>query len=158
VKDLPDVRVALVAAGAAALLVACASVPPRARGAPHPAPGSAPGAAGAPPPSDGRGEVGLASYYSDRLAGHRTASGERYDPGAFTAAHRTLRFGTLAIVGGADGRSVVVRITDRGPFVDGRIIDLSRRAAESLGMIRAGTLEVKVTALPPGTTLTPGPL
>jgi rare lipoprotein A len=86
--------------------------------------------------------VGRASYYSDRLAGHRTAAGERYDPSALTAAHRTLPFGTIVDVARMDGRHVTVRINDRGPFAAGRIIDLSRRAASELGIVRAGVADV----------------
>lgn len=89
-------------------------------------------------------EDGDASYYSDRLSGNATANGERYDPEALTAAHRTLRFGARVRVRRADGRSVVVCVNDRGPFVDGRVIDLSRAAAEALGMIRAGVVPVTI--------------
>jgi rare lipoprotein A len=87
-------------------------------------------------------EIGRASYYSDRLAGRRTACGEPYDPRALTAAHRTLPFGTLVHVARSDGRYVVVRINDRGPFARGRVIDLSRRAAAELGMLREGVTDV----------------
>lgn len=89
-------------------------------------------------------EAGLASYYSNSLAGHKTASGEPYDPAALTAAHKTLPFGTIVEVTRADGRSVRVRINDRGPFSKGRVIDLSRRAAEELGLIRDGLARVTV--------------
>ena len=94
---------------------------------------------------------GRASYYSDALAGNRTANGERYDPRAMTAAHRTLAFGTHVRVTRPDtGSSVVVRINDRGPFAGRRrIIDLSRRAAQELGMIRAGVVDVRVEVLAP---------
>lgn len=86
---------------------------------------------------------GHASYYADSLAGHRTASGEPYDPNALTAAHRTLPFGTLVDVTRTDGRSVRVRVNDRGPFgPKGRVIDLSRSAAAAIGMIRDGVVEV----------------
>ncbi len=91
---------------------------------------------------------GEASYISDRLAGNSTASGEPYDPQALTAAHRTLPFGTRVRVRRLDtGAEVVVRVNDRGPFVDGRVIDLSRAAAERLGMLRAGVVDVRVTVL-----------
>lgn len=85
---------------------------------------------------------GRASYYADSLAGNPTASGERYDPLQLTAAHRTLPFGSIVDVVRRDGRWVRVRITDRGPFAKGRVIDLSRRAAEAIGMIEAGVVEV----------------
>jgi rare lipoprotein A len=95
-------------------------------------------------------ESGRASYYSDRLAGHRTASGERYDPNELTAAHRTLPLGALVDVVRSDGRWVRVRINDRGPYARGRIIDLSRRAAAELGMLRDGVGDValRVVAVP----------
>lgn len=85
---------------------------------------------------------GKATYYADSLAGNPTASGERYDPGQLTAAHRSLPFGSLVDVVRRDGRWVRVRITDRGPFAKGRVIDLSRRAAEAIGMIDAGVVDV----------------
>lgn len=85
---------------------------------------------------------GLAAYYGE---GHATASGERFDKRAFTAAHRTLPFGTLVRVTRTDnGRSVVVRINDRGPYGGGRVIDVSVSAAEALGMIGRGTAPVKL--------------
>ena len=91
---------------------------------------------------------GLASFYSHRLAGRRTASGERYDPRQMTAAHRTLPFGSwVEVRRQSDGRRVVVRINDRGPYVRGRIIDLSNRAAEALGMVREGSAEVEIRRL-----------
>jgi rare lipoprotein A len=91
-------------------------------------------------------QQGQASYYGNSLAGHKTASGERYNPRAFTAAHRTLALGTVARVRRTDtGAVVYVRITDRGPFGSAhRIIDLSHAAAERLGMIRMGVAEVRL--------------
>jgi len=88
---------------------------------------------------------GEASYYSDRLAGHKTASGERYRPMALTAAHRNLPLGTVLRVTRSDGkRSVIVRVNDRGPYgSDRRILDLSRAAFERLGTLRAGVLDVR---------------
>ena len=90
----------------------------------------------------------MATYYGRKLVGRKTASGERYDPALYTAAHRTLAFGTRVQVRRADGRTVVVRINDRGPFVKGRIIDLSRRAAEAIGMIGEGIVPVEIRVLP----------
>lgn len=89
---------------------------------------------------------GSASYYSDAFAGRSTASGAPYQPHDFTAAHRNLAFGTVLRVTRSDGgSSVYVRVTDRGPFGPrGRIVDLSRAAAEQLGMLRAGVVKVKV--------------
>jgi rare lipoprotein A len=99
-------------------------------------------------PAAGKTERGRASYYADSLAGNKTASGERYDPRELTAAHRKLRFGTVVDVTRSDGRTVRVRINDRGPFAGkGRIIDLSRRAAEELGMIKDGVVDVTVTVV-----------
>ena len=97
-------------------------------------------------------EEGKASYYSDKLAGHPTAAGEAYDPSALTAAHRTLPFGAMVSVARPDGRHVTVRINDRGPHKRGRVIDLSRRAAEQIGLVKEGVGEValRVVSLPPG--------
>jgi rare lipoprotein A len=91
-------------------------------------------------------EEGLATWYGKELAGRKTASGEPFDPSAMTAAHRRLRFGTwVEVVRVDDGRSVRVRITDRGPFGHSdRIIDLSRGAADKLGMIKAGVVRVRL--------------
>jgi len=95
-------------------------------------------------------EVGIASYYAEKYHGRTTASGETFDMNALTAAHRTLRFGTLVRVTQLDSnRSVIVRINDRGPFIDGRVIDLSRAAAEQLQITRAGLAKVKVEIIPP---------
>lgn len=92
--------------------------------------------------------TGLASYYADSLTGRPTASGEPYDPKQLTAAHRTLPFGTLVEVTRQDGRTVTVRINDRGPFGSKkRILDLSRRAAEQVGLIRAGVAPVTARVL-----------
>ncbi len=78
---------------------------------------------------------GLASWYGPGFHGKRTASGETFDAGALTAAHRTLPFGTqVRVVNKRTGRSVVVRINDRGPHARGRIIDLSRAAAHAVGL------------------------
>lgn len=95
------------------------------------------GAVSLGPPQRGR-----ATYYSDKLKGRKTASGERYDPTAMTAAHRTLPFGTVIEVSRPDGRWVRVKVNDRGPFVRGRIVDLSRAAAEDIGLIQAGVADV----------------
>lgn len=87
-------------------------------------------------------QTGRASWYA---MGRRTANGERFLPDGLTAAHRTLRFNTrVDVTDLATGRRVTVRINDRGPFVKGRIIDLSRGAARSLGMIARGTATVRV--------------
>lgn len=93
-------------------------------------------------------DSGIASYYANGLKGHRTASGERYDPQALTAAHRTLPFGCRVRVTNLDnGRSVVVRINDRGPHVEKRVIDLSYAAARELRFIDQGTTRVRLEVL-----------
>lgn len=89
--------------------------------------------------------TGMASYYSDRLHGRKTASGEPYDTAAYTAAHRSLPFGTMVLVTRVStGDSVLVRINDRGPHTKKRIIDLSKAAAKSLGMYKKGIARVKL--------------
>ena len=88
---------------------------------------------------------GKASYYSNGLHGRRMSNGERYDRNAFTCAHRTLPFGTrLKITNPRNGKSVIVRVTDRGPFVRGRVVDLSYAAARELGTLASGVAYVKV--------------
>ncbi len=98
-------------------------------------------------------EEGEASYYAPAFHGRRTASGERYDRRAYTAAHRTLPFGTVVrVTDKATGRSVLVRINDRGPFKLTRIIDLSEQAAKELGILARGVAQVRVevTQVPEG--------
>jgi rare lipoprotein A len=91
---------------------------------------------------------GSASYYAAKFDGRRTASGERFDNDDMTAAHRTLPFGTrVRVTALATGRSVIVRINDRGPFHAGRMIDLSRAAAADLGLVARGHGEVEIAAL-----------
>ncbi|HEY8210453.1 MAG TPA: septal ring lytic transglycosylase RlpA family protein [Myxococcaceae bacterium] len=88
---------------------------------------------------------GEASYYSNALHGRPTASGERYDRGELTAAHRSLPFGTcLVVVNAGNGQSVRVRVNDRGPYARGRLIDLSEAAARELGMLRLGVARVRL--------------
>jgi rare lipoprotein A len=94
--------------------------------------------------------VGQASFYGNEPGegGPLTANGERYNPGGFTAAHRTLPFGTrVRVTSPNTGRSVVVRINDRGPFVGGRIIDLSVGAARALGLTSSGVGTVQMDVL-----------
>jgi peptidoglycan lytic transglycosylase len=88
---------------------------------------------------------GEASYYGAELAGNRTASGERFNPAAFTCAHRSLPLGSMVrVTNVANGRSVVVRVNDRGPFARGRIIDVSLAAAREIGLVRAGRGQVRL--------------
>jgi len=90
-------------------------------------------------------QTGIASWYGGFFHGRRTSSGERFDMYAYTAAHRTLPFGTRLLVTRLDNsKSVIVTVTDRGPYISGRILDLSRAAAESIGMIGSGIAKVKV--------------
>jgi rare lipoprotein A len=90
----------------------------------------------------GRGE---ASYYGHELAGNRTASGERFNPNGLTAAHRSLPLGTkLRVTNLANGKSVIVRVNDRGPFVRSRLIDVSLGAAHKISMVRAGKAQVSL--------------
>jgi rare lipoprotein A len=88
---------------------------------------------------------GEASYYGAAFAGNRTASGERFDPGALTCAHRSLPLGTmLRVTNIANGRSVTVRVNDRGPFVRSRLLDMSLAAARDIGMVRTGKAMVRL--------------
>lgn len=90
-------------------------------------------------------EYGIASWYGKPYHGRQTASGEKYNMNDLTAAHRTLPFGTKVRVTRLDtGQSVVVRINDRGPFVRGRVIDLSREGAKKIGMVNDGITDVRV--------------
>ena len=93
----------------------------------------------------GHKDTGQASYYADKFQNRKTASGEPYKAGTKTAAHRTLPFGSkVKVTNVSNGKSVVVRINDRGPFVRGRIIDLSRSAFASVGNTRDGLLNVRI--------------
>lgn len=155
-------RFLLTCAGMAAglfALAACASVPE-----PASAPVAAPSAAVQPAAVLATGsmapdpltqparasQTGIASWYGERFHGRLTASGEVYDMHALTAAHPDLPLRSLARVTRLDtGASVIVRINDRGPFVEGRIVDLSRAAARVLGLIEDGLAEVRVEAFGP---------
>lgn len=88
---------------------------------------------------------GLASYYADSYEGKTTANGETYRQGKITAAHKTLPFGTkVEVTNLSNNKSVVVRINDRGPFIRGRIIDLTMAAAREIDMVGAGVAKVKI--------------
>jgi rare lipoprotein A len=118
---------------AALLLAACAG--PRSAYAPW-------------PPRPGDAETGLASWYGGKFHGRKTSSGEIYDMYQITAAHKTLPLGTwVEVIHLETGRSIQVRVNDRGPFVAGRIIDLSYGAARMLGMVNEGVAPVRVRAL-----------
>lgn len=103
--------------------------------------------------SEGYEEEGVASWYGPGFHGRRTSSGDIYDQNAMSAAHPVLPLPTyLEVTNLENGRSVVVRVNDRGPFVGGRIIDLSYAAAVKLGMIQAGTVRVRLRAVGPAAT------
>ena len=91
---------------------------------------------------------GVASYYGKRFHGRRTASGERFDMNGYTAAHKTLPFGSrVQVTNPRTGKTVIVRINDRGPFTPGRTIDLSRAAAEQIGIVSRGHGTVELALL-----------
>lgn len=95
-----------------------------------------------------RSTVGLASFYARKLHGRRTASGERLDRQAMTAAHRSYPFGTrVRVTNLANGKSAVVRINDRGPHVASRVIDLTEAAAKAIGLWRKGVVSVRLEPL-----------
>jgi rare lipoprotein A len=99
-------------------------------------------------PSQSFTEEGFAAYYADSLQGKKTASGEPYDKAAMTCAHKKLPFGTYLLVESlTNGKSVTVRVNDRGPFSESRIIDVSRVAAEQLELIRPGKMKVRITVV-----------
>ncbi len=115
---------------------------------PSPPPGVPGGGGGAPSPVPGLVEEGVASWYGPGFHGRQTASGEVYDMEAPTAAHRTLPFGTLVRVHNLEsGERTDLRINDRGPFVRGRIIDVSRSGARELGLLGPGIARVRVEVL-----------
>jgi rare lipoprotein A len=106
------------------------------------------GCAHPPTPARGGIEEGLASFYADRFEGRPTASGEPYSGQAFTCAHRTQPFGAwLRVTDVETGRSVEVRVNDRGPHVAGRVVDLSRAAARAIGLEQRGLARVQVVRI-----------
>lgn len=124
----------ILSAMAAFVSVACAKKPPR---------------ASLPPPmksvKTGWTEDGIASWYGHPYHGRKTANGETYDMNKMTAAHKSLPFGvTVEVHNRTNAKKTRVRINDRGPFIDGRIIDLSRAAAERIDMIGPGTARVRI--------------
>jgi len=105
------------------------------------------------PSAEGYRETGIASWYGPNFHGRHASSGERYNMYEMTAAHKTLPMDTMLLVTNLqNNRRVVVRVNDRGPFVKGRVIDLSYQAAKKLGIIGDGTAKVQITALAEGTT------
>lgn len=97
-------------------------------------------------------QTGKASFYADKFEGHPTASGEKYKHSKLTAAHKTLPFGTkVKVTNLKNDLTVEVTVNDRGPYIDGRIIDLSKSAAEKLGFVSIGLADVKIEVLDAGT-------
>jgi Lytic transglycolase len=108
-------------------------------------------------PSGGR--LVTASWYGSELAGHRTSNGERFDPNRMTAASKTLPLGSVVrVTNPSNGKSVDVRITDRGPYVGGRSIDLSRGAARKIGITKKGVARVKISSVHSAADASPAPL
>lgn len=116
------------------------------------APSAAPAPAGSPEASPAEGTPitgGEASYYGDELAGNPTASGEPFRPAELTAAHRSLPLGSrVRVTNVRNGESVVVRVNDRGPYAERRVIDVSKAAAREIGLLRRGTGQVRLELLP----------
>jgi rare lipoprotein A len=122
------------------------STPPAAPAPAAPAPAAPPASTGGSLTGTvGETQTGLAAYYSQRLNGRRTASGERLNNAAMTTAHQTLPFGTkVKVTNVRNNKSVVLRVNDRGPTQPNRILDVTRAAAQRLGLIRSGLTEVKL--------------
>lgn len=144
------------ALGAAVFLSACAGPMPRRAGYDRScgcwggtSPSTGPARAAAPKTESGTSSKGLASFYAEDFDGKPTASGEAFSSSARTAAHRTWSFGTrVKVTSTRSGKSTEVRINDRGPHVEGRIIDLSKAAAEDIGLLAEGVGEVELEVLP----------
>ncbi len=147
IAQLKTMGLALSAAGVMIFLTACGGHPSATPG-PVPAAGD-PGAKwGGKKVEAGWCQAGIGCWYGPGLSGNKTASGERYNAGALTAAHRSLAFNTrVKVTLLKTGKSVVVRINDRGPFVGGRIIDISSAAAEAIGLKPFGISKVTIEAV-----------
>ena len=136
-----DARQALCAVLVAATFAGCGTSAPRFRSEPASAPGSRDASV--------HQMSGIASFYAEEFNGRPTASGETYDMHALTAAHRTLPFNTaVRVTQTENNKSVIVRINDRGPFKDDRVIDLSLEAARRIGLTAKGTGPVKLEIIP----------
>lgn len=138
---------AVLACSASAVLGQAASAP---ASAPSPAPAAAPApAAPTPAAADATAsETGKLAWYGRKFAGRKTASGEAYNPGALTMAHRTLPFGTrVKVTNLKNSKSVVVRVNDRGPTQADRIGDVSQAAAQKLGMMKVGVIDAELTVV-----------
>lgn len=166
-RDVASSRGRAINAGIVAiglLLATCAqserlaSAPAPAAPPTQPTPAQLPDLAGEAPAHASYDEIGVASWYGGPHQGRRTASGARFDERQLTAAHRSLPFGTSVLVANlANGRQIALRITDRGPYVAGRIIDLSQEAARRLGLEHQGVGLVGITILPPPLQLAAAP-
>jgi rare lipoprotein A len=140
IRFLAAASTALLLAIAPAVQSQPASAPAAAAPAPAPAPAAAPAATASADASEGK-----IAYYGRKFAGRKTASGERFNPGAMTMAHKKLPFGTMVRVTNLKtNKSVVVRVNDRGPTTPDRIGDVSAAAAGKLRMLRAGVVEAKL--------------
>lgn len=143
-EPIPRLAAALILVALAAGCARAHKEPPTAA----PAPAVSPPVARALPPEPRAIQTGKASWYGDAHHGRKTASGETFDMNALTAAHRTLPLGTRVLVTNlANGRSIEVRINDRGPMVPDRIIDLSLGAARALGGVGAGVFRVRIAVV-----------
>lgn len=140
---IPPLVARVTAAASLAVFASCSSAEKKVRPPKEPHRAEAPTSAAREIPRRGQ-----ASWYGKSLHGRRTASGERFDMNALTAAHRTLPFGTrVRVTELKGGKSVEVRINDRGPFARARIIDISFAAAKALGIVSTGTASVEITVL-----------
>lgn len=140
----------LLAISAAALLLTTASLS-HAQSASAPVGASAPAAAAPAPAATAESSDGKVAFYGRKFAGRKTASGERFNPNALTMAHKTLPFGTLVrVTNPKNQRSVVVRVTDRGPTTPDRVGDLSLAAANKLHMVKSGVIEAKLEVVGKG--------
>jgi rare lipoprotein A len=120
---------------------------------PAPAPAAAPAPVPAPAAAMAEAGDGKVAWYGRKFAGRKTASGERFNPNAMTMAHKTLPFGTLVrVTNTKNGKSVVVRVNDRGPTTADRVGDLSQAAARKLRMTRAGVIDAKLEVVGKGKT------
>jgi rare lipoprotein A len=148
-----DTSQRIVGAALASIVLTCnpfahAADAPKAAAAASMPMAASPASTPAPSATTGAAETGLAAVYSDRLQGRKTANGERYDRGRLTAAHKTLPFGTMVkVVNTRNQKTVTVRINDRGPVQQGRILDLSPAAARMIRISPKGMAEVSAEAV-----------
>jgi rare lipoprotein A len=142
----------------ALIVVIVATACATARVPPPPVGDSAPPRSAPAPRAPSGVQTGRGSWYGEPHHGRKTASGEVYDMNALTAAHRDLPLGTrVRVTNVGNGRSVVVRINDRGPYVGGRVIDLSRAAAREIGALGAGVFSVRLEVLEDAAVESPAP-